>query len=76
MKNITVFTKDGCVSCKMTKETLKQLGIEFTERNINHDETAIQELISQGFQTVPLVMVDGVPKIAVFRPDKLKELTA
>ncbi|MDR0898881.1 MAG: NrdH-redoxin [Lactobacillaceae bacterium] len=71
---ITVFTKDGCVPCKMTKATLEKLGLQFKERNINHDDTARDELIAQGFQSVPLVFIDGKPEIKGFRPDLLAKI--
>lgn len=74
MQNVTIYTKDNCIQCKMTKKTLAAYGITFTERNVSQDNKALQLLKEQGFQSVPVVMTDGMEPINGFRPDLLSEL--
>jgi glutaredoxin-like protein NrdH len=59
----------------MTKKTLAQYGISFTEKNVSQDEEALAYLKDQGFQSVPVVMTDQMAPINGFRPDLLSKLT-
>jgi glutaredoxin 3 len=45
--------------CGKVKEFLSQNKIEYTERNIVADETALVELEKLGFMTTPLTVIDG-----------------
>ena len=41
------------------KEFLSQRGIEFTERNVAEDESALAELEKLGVFTTPVTVIDG-----------------
>ncbi len=41
------------------KEFLSQNKIDFTDRNIAADETALSELEKTGYLTTPVTMIDG-----------------
>lgn len=71
---VTVYTKNNCVQCKMTKKTLEQYGIDFVEKNIEEDAQSMTTLKNQGYQAVPVVFADQVEPIKGFRPDLLKQL--
>ena len=43
---ITLYTKDNCIQCKATERLLKQLGIEYLEINIEHNEKVRERLKS------------------------------
>ncbi len=45
--------------CGKVKEFLSQNKIEYTERNIAVDETALAELEKLGYMTTPVTLVDG-----------------
>jgi len=45
--------------CSKVKEFLSQNKIEFTDRNIAADETALAELEKLGYMTTPVIVVDG-----------------
>ena len=45
--------------CRKVKEFLSQNKIEYTERNIVADETALTELEKLGYMTTPLTVIDG-----------------
>lgn len=74
MKNITLFTKNGCPQCRMTRNYLSTHNIPFTERNINNEPEAVNYLKAQGFKAVPVVEADGMDAFSGFRPDVLAKL--
>lgn len=74
MKKVTVFTKNNCMQCKMTKKFLTAHNIAFEEKNINTNPEYVDYLKNQGFQAVPVVEINGESTIAGFRPDALKQL--
>ena len=45
--------------CGKVKEFLSQNKIEFTDRNIAADETALEELEKLGYMTTPVTLIDG-----------------
>lgn len=74
MSNITLFTRNGCPQCRMTKHYLETHNISFTEHNINQEPQYIDYLKGQGFQAVPVLEADGLQSFSGFRPDELKQL--
>ncbi len=59
--------------CGKVKEFLSQNNIEFTERNIATDETALRELEKLGYMTTPVTLIDGEAVVGFDRP-KLESL--
>jgi glutaredoxin 3 len=59
--------------CGKVKEFLSQKGVEFTERDIAQDGSAIEELEQLGVMTTPVTVIDGEVVIG-FARDKLEEL--
>jgi glutaredoxin len=45
--------------CGKVKEFLSQNKIEFVDRNIAADETALAELEKLGYMTTPVTVIDG-----------------
>jgi glutaredoxin 3 len=45
--------------CSKVKEFLSQNNIEFVDRNIAADESALAELEKLGYMTTPVTMIDG-----------------
>jgi glutaredoxin len=45
--------------CGKVKEFLSQNKIDFTDRNIATDDTALTELEKIGYMTTPVTMIDG-----------------
>ena len=59
--------------CGKVKEFLSQNKIEFTDRNIAADETALQELEKLGYMTTPVTVIDGEVVVG-FDVPKLRRL--
>lgn len=74
MRKITVYTKNNCVQCMMTKKLLAQYQIEFAEVNVEEVPEALASLKEAGFQSVPVTIVDNQEPIVGFRPDLLANL--
>lgn len=74
MKNVTLFTKNGCPQCRMTRNYLNSHDIPFTEHNINNEPEMIDYLKEQGFKAVPVVEAEGLSAFSGFRPDALAQL--
>ncbi len=45
--------------CGKVKEFLSQNKIEFTDRNVAADQTALAELEKLGYMTTPVTVIDG-----------------
>lgn len=75
MAKITVFTKNGCPQCEMTKNVLKGEGIEFEVRNVEEDQEAFDYVVEVlKLRQMPVVEVEGQKPFSGFRPDLLQEL--
>ncbi|EST90717.1 MULTISPECIES: glutaredoxin-like protein NrdH [Vagococcus] len=74
MKTITLYTKNNCPQCKMTKRFLAQKDVTFEEINIDEQPQYIDWLKEQGHRTVPVLTTNESMTIVGFRPDQLKAL--
>ena len=59
--------------CAKVKEFLSQNKVEYTDRNIADDESALAELENLGYMTTPVTVVDGEVVIGFDRA-KLEKL--
>jgi glutaredoxin len=59
--------------CGKVKEFLSQNKIEFVDRNIATDETALAELEKLGYMTTPVTVIDGEAVVG-FDISKLRTL--
>ncbi|MBW1605989.1 redoxin NrdH [Lactobacillus sp. Sy-1] len=75
MAQITLYSKNNCMQCKMTKRFLQEHDIEFNEININEQPEYIDTLKSEGFMAMPVVKADGIDAFSGFRPDQLNKLS-
>jgi len=59
--------------CRKVKEYLSQKGIQYVERNISTDRTAIDDLRRMGIMTLPFTMING-EAVRGFDQDKFDSL--
>lgn len=59
--------------CNKVKEFLSQNKIQFTERNVVTDETALPELEKLGYMSTPVTVIDGAVVVGFDRA-RLEEL--
>ncbi len=70
---ITVYSKNNCMQCKMTKKFLEQHGANFQEINIDEYPEKVDYVKSLGFTSAPVIEADNLV-FSGFQPAKLKEL--
>ncbi|MGT2924433.1 redoxin NrdH [Streptococcus caviae] len=73
MAKITVFSKNNCMQCKMTKKFLEQNHVDFEEINIDEQPEKIDYVKSLGFTAAPVIEA-GDMVFSGFQPAKLKAL--
>ncbi len=56
----------------MVKVYLSQKGLEFTERNVSLDENAREDLLSLGYRSTPVTVIND-EKVVGYSPPKLEE---
>lgn len=71
---VTVFSKNNCIQCKMTKKFLTEHHIKFVEHNIDEQPEYIQGLKAEGFMATPVVKLPDGNSFSGFRPDRLAQL--
>lgn len=73
---ITVYTKNNCMPCKMTKRKLQELGVNYKEINVDEDFNALEYLMECGFRSLPVVFNEnGAPMvIGGYAPNMLEKL--
>lgn len=55
MAKITLFSKNNCMQCKMTKKFLEKEGADFEEINIDEQPEKIDYVKSLGFTAAPVI---------------------
>lgn len=71
---ITVYSKPACMQCNFTKKYLDQKGIAYEVKDIMESEEALEEVRKLGFQSLPVILAEGMAAFNGFRPDLLDQL--
>ena len=75
MSEVVVYSGIHCAPCDAVKAFLKQRGVDYTEKNINTDKAARQELREMGMTSIPVTVI-GDARIQGFEKEKLEEALA
>lgn len=70
---ITIFSKNNCMQCKMTKKLLDKEGADYQEINIDERPDMIDYVKDLGFSAAPVVKAGNII-FSGFQPAKLKEI--
>ncbi len=60
--------------CNKVKEFLSQNNIDFTDRDLTKDESALAELEKLGYMTTPVTVIDGEVVTVGFDRARLEKL--
>lgn len=71
MNKVTVYTKQNCPQCIMTKQYMDTLGIEYEIIDATDNEEAREYVKSLGFQTLPVVVAESGEAWFGFRPENI-----
>lgn len=74
MPKITVYSKPNCMQCNFTQKYLDEKGINYAILDVLADEAALEHIKSLGFQSLPVVEIEGEEAFNGFRPDLLAKL--
>lgn len=72
MKDVVVYTSNTCPYCTLAKNYLEEQDVAYTEKNVQTDKLARQELMEMGHMGVPVIVIDG-EEIVGFDKDKIDE---
>jgi glutaredoxin-like protein NrdH len=70
---ITLFSKNNCMQCKMTKKLLDKEGADYQEINIDEHPDMVDYVKSLGFTSAPVIKAGDI-SFSGFQPSKLKEI--
>lgn len=71
---ITIYTKNKCPQCMMTKKFFDNKGVEYRELNLDTHPELIPELKEKGISTAPVVFIGEEDFIVGFQPGKFKKI--
>ena len=74
MNNILIYTKNQCMQCVFSKNILNDLGINYTEKNVDTNEKFMDEAKATGYKSMPIILKDGQVIASGFMPDVLNQL--
>ena len=72
----TVYTKDNCVQCDMTKRLMDKIGVEYQTVDIIDNPEELDRLVELGYRAAPVVITADGDSWAGFQPDKITALAA
>ena len=71
-KKVTVYSKADCMQCNFTKKWLMDEGLEYEEIRADLDDKALAYVKDElGFNSLPVVVIEGEVPFHGFRPDRL-----
>lgn len=66
---ITVYSATWCGFCHAAKQYLDKLGVEYTERDVDHEpEAATEAAQKSGQRGIPVIDIDGEIIVGFDRP--------
>lgn len=73
---VTVYTKNNCVQCDMTKRLMDKIGVKYETVDIVENPAELDKLIALGYRAAPVVMTEDGDSWAGFQPEKITALAA
>ncbi|PAY43605.1 hypothetical protein A8C46_00255 [Ligilactobacillus salivarius] len=70
---VTVYSKNNCQQCKITKRKLHSMGIDYHEYNVDEDPKALDYLLERGLRSLSVVVTEDDTWTGL-RMDKLNNL--
>ncbi|HFI0394386.1 TPA: glutaredoxin-like protein NrdH [Streptococcus suis] len=70
---VTIYSKNNCVQCKMSKKFLDEHNVAYKEINLDEQPEYIEHVKSLGFSSAPVIETEN-EVFSGFQPTKLKAL--
>lgn len=74
--HLTVFTKDRCPACQMTRRQFDKAGLTYMVVDLAEAEPERAEFVEQGIRQAPVVEVAGQEPYGGFNPARIKDIIA
>ena len=71
---VTIYSKNNCVQCKMTKRFLDSNNVAYKELNLDEQPEFVEHVKSLGFSAAPVIQTP-TESFSGFQPAKLKKLS-
>ena len=72
-RKVVIFTQPDCPPCFVLKAFLEGMGVDYEERDVTRDQSAVEELHSYGSHSTPTVVV-GEQVLIGFNPTQLDKI--
>ena len=73
-RQITLYSKPNCMQCNITKQFFEDNQVPFVIKDVFESEEAVEEVKALGFQSLPVIVAEGIEPFFGFRPDILETL--
>lgn len=74
-KKVTVYSKADCMQCAFVKKWLEDEGKAYTEIRADLDDEVLKYVKEElGFNSLPVIVIEGEVPFFGFRPDRLEGL--
>ncbi|HFI0253929.1 TPA: glutaredoxin-like protein NrdH [Streptococcus suis] len=70
---VTIYSKNNCVQCKMSKKFLDEHNVAYKEINLDEQPEYIEHVKGLGFSAAPVIETEN-EVFSGFQPTKLKAL--
>lgn len=70
----TLYVKNNCVQCSMTKKMLDKLGVTYETVNLEETPEALEMILNMGFLSAPVVIASDGNSFAGFQPEKIQAI--
>lgn len=71
---ITVYSKNACPGCVLTKNFLESKGVPFIEKRVDVNDNHMDELVSMGYRSLPVIVTNQTDAFVGYNPSKLQAL--
>lgn len=73
-KEVTIYSKVGCGQCMFTKKYLDKSNISYFEKDISKNTDWLEEVKALGFQSLPVIVIEGEVPFIGYQPERLAKL--
>ena len=70
---VVIFTQPDCPPCFVLKAFLEGMGVDYEERDVTRDQSAVEDLHKYGSHSTPTVVI-GEQVLVGFNPTQLDKI--
>ena len=74
MEEVTIYTKPGCMQCKLSKRRMDAKGVKYNAIDVSEHPEFIEQLKTFGYQSLPVTKVGESLMWQGFRPNMIDKI--